>query len=169
MGNRNVALPAAVVRGGSDETLADREAVAQCVEGFREIALCDQYIADLELRRGKPGLLVGTVRPRGNQFSEQGAGFARASRLLLCVAQDFVIARELDQHPSLAIPQFGGGPAELPCRRRALPPTSADRPSRSAARCIFRPAGPPHRRYRWLASGSRRERLHWFSAAARRT
>ena len=52
-------------------------------------------------------MIRDVVRLLGGKPGEQAMCFLRAGELLGRIPEDFVIACELDQHPRLAVTQFG--------------------------------------------------------------
>ena len=58
-------------------------------------------------------MIRNVIRLLGGKPGEQTICFFRASESLVGVSEDFVIARELDQHQRLAVTQFRCRPAEL--------------------------------------------------------
>jgi hypothetical protein len=81
------------------------------LERIVELALRHQHLADLVISNRQVSLIGHIVGPLGSKPRKQTIGFVRAGKLLAGVSKDFVIARELDQHPSLTVAQFRRRPA----------------------------------------------------------
>ena len=109
--HRQIALPAGVAGIGLRQPLPDGEAVAIGFQRSRKVALRHLHIADLVVSGSEAVLIVGVVGVRGGERGQEVVGFLSAGAFLGGVAQDCVIAGELDQHPRLLILQLRRRPA----------------------------------------------------------